>query len=97
MNWLSLRTPNVVSSLFVLYSSFFTLHFLNFSCHVLHAIVGINDVDTGIHLVELGIELEVGGINHIRNQSQLTEIAGIHHIVVLLCQFYALSLRYSST
>ena len=58
------------------------------------SIVGIDDVDTGIHLAELGIELEVGGIYHIRNQSELTEIAGIHHIVVLLCQLYALSLRF---
>ena len=68
--------------------------FLNFSCHVLHAIVGIDDVDAGIHLAELGIELEVGGIHHIRNQSELTEIAGIHHVVVLLCQLHALSLRF---
>ena len=87
MNWLSLRTPNVVSSLFV-------LHFLNLSCHVLHAIVGIDDVDAGIHLAELGIELEIGGIHHVCNQSELAEIAGIHHVVVLLCQFHALSLRF---
>ena len=67
---------------------------LNFSCHVLHAIVGIDDVDAGIHLTKLGIELEVGGIHHISNQSELAEIAGIHHVVVLLCQFHVLSLRF---
>ncbi len=74
-----------------------TLNFvflLNFSCHVLHAIVGIDNVDAGIYLTELGIELEVGGIHHVCNQSELTEIAGIHHVVVLLCQFHALSLRF---
>ena len=67
---------------------------LNFSCHVLHAIVGIDDIDAGIHLAELGIELEVGGIHHVCNQSELAEIAGIHHVVILLSQLYALSLRF---